>query len=166
MNAMVQSLLAAEPILGALITWTVEAFYIAVAVVHFVAILAGFKLLQADTDNNLFAGAVVVAIATGAAGYMTRDMGLTGLLITGSTLFVSLLLISAGDALRSLALTGVCVVVYAGLGHFMIPYTPLSAESIGGFTSAFIDGLNEEPIGNEKDLYEHTRKKRDEALGE
>ena len=98
-----QSLLAAEPILGALITWTVEAFYIAVAVVHFVAILAGFKLLQADTDNNLLAGAVVVAIATGAVGYITRDMGLTGVLITGSTLFVSLLLISAR---RRLALAG------------------------------------------------------------
>ncbi len=157
-------LMMGTPLLGkALITWTVETYYVAVAIVHFIAILVGFKLMHADTENNLIVGSLVVAIAAGVAGFFCRDMGLVGVIITGSTIFGLLLFISAGDALRSLVIAGVCIVVYAGLGNFLVPRTPLTSMQIGGFTSAFMDGLDEEPLGNEEDLYEHTKKKADEA---
>ncbi len=157
----------ADPLIAkALITWTVNTFYIAVAIAHLIAILLGFKLMNADMESNMFVGAVVVAIATGVAGVMTRDMGLVGLMITGSTLFGSLLFVSAGDALRSLVMTGVCIVIYAGLGSFLMPRTPLTSMQVGGFVSAFQDGLDEEPLGSEEDLYEHTKKKADESLEE
>lgn len=162
MMDMMGTTLLAKP----LITWTVETYYVAVAIVHFLTILIGFKLLHADTENNLVVGSLVVAVAAGVAGYMTSDMGLIGVIITGSTLFGLMLFISAGDALRSLVLAGVCIVVYAGAGAFLVPRTPLTSMQIGGFTSAFIDGLDEEPLGNEEDLYEHTKKKTDQSLAE
>ena len=158
--------LLVHPMLAkALITWTVETYYIVVAILHFIAVLVGFKLTNADSENNPIISALVVAVVTAAAGYFVRDNGLVGLMITGSVIFGSLLLVSAGDAIRSLVLTGVCIVVYAGVGYVVVPRTPLTAEQVGGFVNAFMNGVNEEPLGNEDDLYEHTKKKADESTG-
>ena len=159
--------IAADPMLAkALITWTVNTFYIASAILQFIVIIIGFKLTHADMESNIFIGAAVVVVATAVAGVMTRDMGLVGLMITGSTLFGSLLFVSAGDALRSLVVTGICIALYAGLGAFLIPRTPLTAAAVGGFVGAFENGLDEQPLSSEEDLYEHTKKKQEESLKE
>lgn len=150
----------------ALITWTPLTFYVAMAIVQVVVILAGFKLLQVDSENNPIASALVVAGAALAAGYLTREMGLVGLMITSATIFGLLVATTAGDAVRSLVLAGVCIATYAGMGHFLVPRTPLTATTVGGFAQAFMVGLEEDAIAGEEDLYEHTKKKTDKVLSE
>lgn len=160
-------LLFGVSVLGAkaLITWTVETYYVAIALFQFIAILVGFKMMHADTENNLVIGSLVVAIAVGAVGFFVRDNGLIGVMITGSVLFGALLLISAGDALRSLMLTAVCIVIYAVGGYFLVPrMRTINAAQIGGFTNAFVNGLDEKPLAGEEDLYEHTKKSTDSTL--
>lgn len=156
-----------QPLLAeALITWTVDTYYIAIAICHFLTLIIGFKVLQADAESKLGVGSVVVAIAVGVAGYMTKNMELFGLMITGSTIFLSILLVSAGDALRSLILSVVCMFVYAGVGNVVVPRTPLTAERVGGFTKAFMVGVEEKPLSSEEDLYEHTQEGVEDSLDE
>lgn len=156
-----------QPLLAAaMITWTVETFYVAMAILHFVIIVASFKLLNIDAENNAFVSGLVVAGAAAAAGYLLRDTGLVGVLVVSAALFGAALATTAGDAIKSIIITGVCITAYAGLGYVVVPRTPLVASQIGGFTKAFMDGMDEEAIMGEDDLYEHTNKKTEESLEE
>lgn len=161
---MLDTLMTSAPLLAkALITWTPLTFYVAVAIVHVVAIVIASRVLQVDEENNIFVGALIVGAAAAAAGYFLKGNGLVGLLVTGSTLFGTLLAVTAGDALKSLIIAGLCIATYAGVGQVVLPRTPLNTTDVGGFAQAFMDGLEEEAIAGEDDLYEHTKPKVDDA---
>lgn len=141
-------MLLGVPIIGeALITWTPLTFYIAAGILQAIVIIVGFKVLQVDPENNTFIGAAIAAIAITAAGFLTRDMGLAGILITGCTIFGLVMAVSGFDALKSIIVAGICFGVYAGLGAVVIPRTPLTPGTIGGLPKAVITGtIEEEPV--------------------
>ena len=140
----------------ALITWTPLTYYIAAALAHMVVIVVGFKLLQIDPEHNSILGGLICAGAIAAIAYFTRDEGLVGLLITAAAIFGGLIALSAGDALKSLLIAGLCIGVYIGLGSFVVPRTPLSYEGVGGFAKAYKLGLQDEALASEDSLYQHT----------
>jgi|GEM_PF-5555324 hypothetical protein len=160
-------LFAGQPVLAeALITWTVETFYIAIAIIHFVVVVAGFKLLAIDAENNAFVSGLFVAGAAAASGYFLKDTGLVGVIIVSAAIFGTTLATTAGDAIKSIVLTGICLSVYAAVGFVVVPRTPLTPVQVGGFTKAFMVGLDEDAIAGEEDLYEHTQKKKEDSLSE
>lgn len=150
----------------ALITWTPMTYYVAGGLAHMIVALVGFRVLQVDTENNPFISSLFVAGVSFAAGFFLKDYGLVGLIIGSAALFGIMLATTAGDAIKSLVLAGVCIATYAGLGNFIVPRTPLTPGQIGGFTKAFMEGMDEEAIAGEDDLYEHTEKKTEDSLSE
>jgi len=160
-------LLAGQPVVAeALITWTVETYYIAMAIVHFLVVIIGFKVLAIDAENNAFVSGLFVAGAAAASGYFLKDTGLIGVIIISAAIFGTALATTAGDAIKSIVMTGVCLAMYAAVGYTVVPRTPLTPTQVGGFTKAFMVGLNEEAVAGEEDLYEHTTKKKEESLSE
>ena len=133
----------------ALITWTPLTFYIVAAIIQWPLVSLAFRLLGADTERAGWINALVVAIATGVVGYVTRDMGVLGLLATAGASFGSALFVSAGDAPRSIAVGIACFAVWPALALGVVPRTPLTHESVGGFSAACFVGLDEEAFNEE-----------------
>lgn len=149
--------LSSHPILAAAaITWTPLTFYIAVALVQAVVIIAGFKLLQVDPEHNSIVGAIIAVVVIAAAGYLTRDTGLIAVIATGVALLGMLMLISGADALKSLVMSGVCLGVYFVVAQVVVPRTPLTIEQVGGITRVMMTGgIQDEPFDKEveKEIY-------------
>ena len=131
----------------AAITWTPMTFFIVCAVVHTLLILLGFKLLHIDPEHNSFVGALLAAAAGNAAAYFLGSYGLFGVIGAAAIYFGILAAVSSGEVLKSVVVFLILLGVYSGLGHFLIPRTPLTAEKIGGLAQVVISGgLEAEPI--------------------
>lgn len=131
----------------AAITWTPMTFYIVATVIHTLLILIGFKLLHIDPEHNSFVGALLGAALGNAAVYLLGGFGLFGVIGAAAIYFGLLAAISSGEVLKSLIVFLVLMGIYAGMGNFLIPRTPLTAEKIGGLAQVVISGnLEAEPI--------------------
>jgi phosphatidylserine synthase len=136
-------ILAAE----ALITWTVETYYIAAAVVQCVALLIAFKIMQLEEESNTFVGVALAVAIINISGYFLRDTGIFGMLVVGAVIVISMILITAVDVVRASVAALLIAALYAGLGHFVIPRTPLTVDKVGGVTRVVMTGgLEPEPM--------------------
>lgn len=131
----------------AAIQWTPAVFYIAMGIVHTVVILIGFRLLQVDPEHNSFIGAVIAGVAINVTAFFVKDLGIIGIMIQIAVIFGSLVLIASGEVLKAGITALVCVALFGGIAQFLIPRTPLTEYSIGGFALVIISGgLEAEPI--------------------
>jgi len=134
----------------AAITWTPVTFYVTATIVHTLMILLVFKLLHVDPEHNTFIGAVVAALVGNAAVFFLRDFGLFGNLGAAAVYFATLAAVSSGEVLKSLLVFTAALAVYAGLGMFLTPRTPLTVEKLGGLPEIMMTGgLTPEPITEE-----------------
>lgn len=144
----------------ALHQWTPMTYYAVTCVVHTLVIVVGFKLLQVDPEHNSFIGAFVAAAIIAATGYFLSMQGLMGTLMTGGVAFGILVAVTAGDALKALVVTALCIASYGLMGSFITNRTTLTVEQIGGLTQVVIRGeLDSEPLQSEEDLYDHVDRK-------
>lgn len=135
----------------AAITWTPVTFYVVATIVHTLMILLVFKLLHVDPEHNSFIGALIAALVGNAAVFFLRDFGLFGNLGAAAVYFATLAAVSSGEVIKSLAVFIVALAVYAGLALFLVPRTPLTAETIGGLPEIMITGgFTAEPISEEQ----------------
>ena len=143
---------ANTPLLAeAAITWTPATFYVAAGIVHVIVYLLVYRILQTDPEHNTFVGAVFAAAIANAAAYFLRDAGLFGILAAGSIHFALLVGISSGEVVKSLVVFLIALAAYAGLGHFVIPRTPLDVNQIDGIPRVIMTGgLEAEPITEEE----------------
>ena len=104
----------------ALITWTPETYYVAAAIAHAVVIFLGFRILQVDPEHNSAIGAIIGAAIIGAACYVLKGGELFSALGSIGIIFLVLLAVSGGEALKAL-LVGVAVIAsYGGVGAVVI----------------------------------------------
>ena len=145
------------PILAkAAITWTPLTFYVAVAILQTVVIIAGFKILQIDPEHNAFIGAIIAVVVIAAAGYLTRDTGLVAVIATGVALLGMMMLITGADALKSIMLASICLGTYFVVAQVVLPRTPLTVDAVGGMTKVMMTGgIADEPFDKEveKEVY-------------
>ena len=129
------------------IIWTEAHFYVAMAVVDFLAIMLLFRVMHVDPEHNTILGAIVAACAINGVAFFVRDLGIIGIMIQIAVIYGALVLVSSGEALKSLAVGLACIGLFGALASFLIPRTPLSAEAIGGFSEIILQGgLQAEPI--------------------
>lgn len=137
-----------DPLLAAsAITWTPVTFYVASGIINTLAVLIAFRALQVDVEHNSFIGAAIaVAIFSGVA-YFFRDAGVIGVMATGAAVFGTLVFVTSGEALKSLAVTVLIFALYGGMGTFIVSRTPLTMDDIAGLPRVIATGgLEAEPI--------------------
>jgi|GEM_PF-2357466 len=135
----------------AAITWTPVTFYVVATVIHTLMILLLFKVLHVDPEHNSFIGALIAALIGNAAVFFLRDFGLFGNLGAAAIYFATLAAVSSGEVLKSLVVFTGALAVYAGLALFLVPRTPLTAETINGLPKIMITGgFTAEPISEEQ----------------
>lgn len=140
-----------DPLVAAsAITWTPVTFYVASGIVNTIAVLLAFRMLQVDVEHNSFIGAVLAVVTFTVIGYFFRDAGVIGVMFTGAAVFGTLVFVTSGEALKSLAVTVLVFAVFGGLGSFISSRTPLTIDSIGGVPRVVATGgLEAEPITEE-----------------
>lgn len=138
-----------------LLTWTPVTFYAACAVVQANVILASFRALNVDPEQNTVIGALVAAAGINVVGYFMRDTALIGVIANIGVTFGALVAISAGEALKAVMVSVLCMGVYWGAG-MMLPKTPLQIDDVGGMTKVIKQGgLQAESLDTqERDLYD------------
>lgn len=135
----------------AAITWTPLTFYITAAIVHTLAILLLFKMLHVDPEHNSFAGALIAALVGNAAAYFLSDYGLFGNLGAAAVYFATLAAVSSGEVIKSFLVFVATLAIYAGLGLFLFPRTPLNVDKVGGLPKVVLTGgIAPEPITEEQ----------------
>ncbi|MBA2661954.1 MAG: hypothetical protein H0U74_06635 [Bradymonadaceae bacterium] len=132
-------------------SWTVETFYIAAGVVHLVVILLGFRLMHLEPEYNTFIGALMAAVISNGVAYLLKDFGLFGVLGSGATFFVMLVVISHADVLKALIMWAVVLAAYALMAFLIIPRADgLNIEQIAGLPQVMMTGgLKAEPFTDE-----------------
>ncbi len=150
----------------ALITWTPVTYYVAAAIAHAIIIFVGFRVLQVDPEHNSVIGAVIGAAIIAVACFMLKGGELFSALGSIGIIFMVLLGVSGGEAIKALVVGVAVIGTYGAVGSFIIPRTPLDLEDIGGLTLVVMEGdFKVEPLeGQEDDLYEHTKSKADRDL--
>ena len=129
------------------IEWTPVTFYVAMGIIHTLAVLIGFRILQVDVEHNSLIGAVLAAGLINVIAYFLRDTGVVGILITGAAIFGLLVAISSGEALKAFGLTLAFMALYGIVGSFVVKRTPLSIDDLAGFPRVVTTGgLEAEPI--------------------
>lgn len=148
---MYEQLATSLPLLAAsAITWTPVTFYVAMGIIHTLAILIGFRLLHVDVEHSSIVGAVLAAAVINVVAYVCKDVGVVGILISGAITFGMLVLISSGEALKMLGMSMAFIVLYGLVGSFIVERTPLSIDDIAGFPRVVTTGgLEAEPITEE-----------------
>ncbi len=138
-------------------TWTPETYYIAVAVAQLVVVLVAFRVMNVPPDYNTFVNGVLIVGGTNATAYLTKEMGLIGVLLTGLTLFILLAMITRGDVLKSLMTWVLLLTVYWAVAYFVVPAEEdLYIEQLGAVPYAMMEGgLEAEPMT--QDDYEQLR---------
>lgn len=156
-------LLQSVPVLGVMeyyenFRWSVENFYGITAGVLGLAIHLGFRVFGLDPDDNKLIGGMICGAVICGVAYATRGIGLVGILGTGITAFIATLAFSNGEAAKSLLVSILSVGVFAGMAHFVVARSALTADDLGGIARAAYNGkLEKEEVA--KDIYE---KKNDE----
>ena len=148
---MYEQLATSLPLLAAsAITWTPVTFYVAMGIIHTLAILIGFRLLHVDVEHSSIVGAVLAAGVVNVVAFFCKDLGVIGILITGATIFGLLVAVSSGEALKMLGMSMAFIVLYGLAGTFIVERTPLSIDDIAGFPRVVTTGgLEAEPITEE-----------------
>jgi membrane-bound ClpP family serine protease len=145
-----EMLIGAGPVLGNLfgITWTPMAFYITVGIVHTIAILVSFRMLQADPEQNTFIAALLAAGLANVIAFFLRDMGVFGILGSSAALFGLLAVISHADMMKSIVVWIILMALYWAVAWFILPrQNDLYIEDIGGVAQVIWQGgLEAEPI--------------------
>ncbi|MFB6262318.1 MAG: hypothetical protein ABEL76_01650 [Bradymonadaceae bacterium] len=139
MSALGQYILIAESS-KALITWTPTTFYIAAALFHIPLIYGIYRLTDADPTHNTVLGAVFCAVAGNATAYGLRHLGIFGVLGTIGIYLVLLVAVSGMDFFRSFVVFAALSLFYAGAVKFVVPRTPLTGATIGGYPRALAMG--------------------------
>lgn len=132
------------------IQWTPVTFYVAMGIIHTLAILIGFRLLHVDVEHSSIVGAVLAAVVVNVVAYFCKDLGVVGILITGATIFGLLVAVSSGEALKMLGMSFLFIALYGIVGGFIVQRTPLTIDDIAGFPRVVTTGgLEAEPITEE-----------------
>ncbi len=152
----------------ALLTWTPVTFYVTVAIAHAIVIFFGFRMLQVDPEHNSIVGVVIGAAVIGVAGFLLKDGELFSALGAIGIIFLVVVGVSGGEAIKGLMIGAVCIGTYGLVGAFVIPRTPLVLDEVGGLTNVVMTGqFKVEPLeGQEDSLYEHTKSQTERDLAE
>ncbi|MEZ4462608.1 MAG: hypothetical protein R3E66_23360 [bacterium] len=127
--------------------WTPVTYYVLSAIVHFVLILVGFRLLGVDPEQNGVIGSLIAAVIINVAQYFLRDTGVVGAIIIGLGSFAVLAGVTSGEVLKAFFMTVLVIASYGGIGKVVFPRTPLEVDDVGGFTRTVLTGgLEAEPI--------------------
>ena len=134
-------------VVAAAITWTPTTFYVASAIVQTLVILAAFRMLQVDTENNSFVGAAMAAGVFCGVCFAFKDAGVIGAIFSGAAIFGMLVLVTSGEALKSAGVMFAVVAVFGLFGDFIAKRTPLTIDDIGGVSRIVLTGgLEAEPM--------------------
>lgn len=122
-------------------TWTPETFYLAAMVVQLIALLLFFRFAQMPKEYSTFINGLFIVLPVNGLAYFTKDMGLVGVLITGSVLFILLAAVTRGDVFRATGGWFLALVVYWGLAYFIIPAEDdLYIEDLGNLPQVLMQG--------------------------
>ncbi len=126
-------------VLAALV-WTPVTFYVAMGILHILAILIGFRLLHIDPENNTFVGAVIAGVVINVIAYFVRDLGVVSVMIQLVVVFGMLVMVASGEAFKGLLMSAILLGSYGAVATFVIPRTPLDQRQIGGFAEVILEG--------------------------
>lgn len=139
-------------------TWTPETFYVAAAVLQLVGLLIFFRVTQLPTEYATFINGLFVVVPVNAVAYFTKDIGLVGVLATGTLLFVMLAAVTRGDVFNAIGGWFLVVGAYWVAAYFILPAEPdLYIEDLGNIPQVVMEGgfeqetLREEEITGEDD---------------
>lgn len=133
--------------------WTPMTYYIVAGIMHMIVILVGFRLMQVDPENNTFVGAILAAGLINTGAFFLRDFGVVGAIAVAGLVFFLLAAISSGEVLKAFFMSFICIAAWGGMGQLLIPKTPLTVESVGGYTNIVMTGgMKAEPIREEDSL--------------
>ncbi len=134
------------------LVWTPLTFYVAMGIIHILAILIGFRLLEIDPENNTFIGALIAGVVINVIAYFVRDLGIVSVMIQIVVVFGILVVIASGEALKNGIMAVVVLGSYGALATFIIPRTPLDQRQIGGFAEVILEGGLKQSALTEKDV--------------
>jgi len=127
--------------------WTPITYYVVAAIVQFVLIIVGFRMMGVDPEQNGVIGAVVAAVIINVVQYFVRDTGIVGVMIVGASTFAILAGVTSGEVMKAAFMTVLVIASYGGLGKVIFPRTPLEMDDVNGFTRVVLTGgLEAEPI--------------------
>ena len=136
-------------------TWTPETFYIAAGVIQLILLLVFFRIMQLPAEYASFINGLIVVVPVNLVAYFTKDLGLVGILITGSLMFVVLAAVTRGDVLNAIGGWLLMIAVYWGAAYFIVPAEPdLYIEQIGNIPQVTIEGgLPQETMTEEAERF-------------
>lgn len=140
------------------LTWSPVTFYAVCALIQAVVIFVSFRFLNVDPEQNTIIGALIAGAAINIACYLLRDSLLVCVIANIGLTFGALVAISAGEALKAVMVSVLCMSVYWVAGTTILPKTPLNINDIGGMTKVIRQGgLEAESLDTqERDLYDKT----------
>lgn len=144
------------------LTWTVEMYYLAAAVLQVVVILVAFRVMNLPAEYNTFPHAALVVVGTNAVAYFTKGLGLVGILLTTFTLFLLLVAVARGDVLKSAVVWALVLVAYWGTAWFVVDYEEaLISDQLGSVPHMLLEAeMEAEPMTEE--TYEELRESGDD----
>lgn len=127
--------------------WTPVTYYVIAAIMQFILIIVGFRLMGVDPEQNGVIGALVAAVGINVVQYFVRDTGVIGVMIVGATTFGLLAAVTSGEVMKAAFMTTLVIASYGALGTVVFPRTPLEMDDVNGFTRVVLTGgLEAEPI--------------------
>lgn len=136
------------------LTWTPETFYVAAAVIQLIGLLVLFRITQLPPEYASFVNVLFVIVPVNVVAYFTKDIGLVGVLITGSLLFVMLAAVTRGDVFNAIGGWFMVVAIYWAAAYFILPTEPdLYIEDLGNLPQVIMEGGLEQETLSEEEIY-------------